>query len=140
MSEPRVVGRPRVVSLAFWVFLIAVGLALVSRGAGGLVFGLPFLVFGVFGFVATWRARVWVEGTTLHSRTLRGDNPPIRLDQLREARLNDYRYGNGRSLDLADASGATIRLDATNVRLVHLYAVLAEFIDSNDRVANTLLH
>ena len=43
------------------------------------IFGACFVALGLFGFASLARGRVWVEGSTLYSRTLRGYGPPIQL-------------------------------------------------------------
>jgi hypothetical protein len=136
----RAVGRPRVSAVIVWTYLLAIGVSgFVYGGTGGTVLGVCFVALALFGYVSLARTRVWVDGPTLYSRTIRGYGPPIRLDRLTFARLSAFGRNNGRHLTLADADGATVVLDATNIRLARLYAALAEFIRSGDPVADERL-
>ena len=103
------------------------------------IFGACFVALGLFGFASLARGRVWVEGSTLYSRTLRGYGPPIQLERLTVASLSAFGRNSGRRLYLCDADGSSVSLDATNLRLVRLYAALAGFIRSGSPVANERL-
>jgi len=103
------------------------------------IFGACFVALGLFGFASLARGRVWVEGSTLYSRTLRGYGPPIQLERLTVASLSAFGRNSGRRLYLCDADGSSVSLDATNFRLVRLYAALAGFIRSGSPVANERL-
>jgi hypothetical protein len=134
------VGRPRVVAIVGWCTLLAIGVAGLVRWTGAtLVVGALFALVGAFGLVATLRSRVWISGTEMHSRALRGYRPAIRLDRLTDAFLTPFGPDSGRQLRLADADGARVELDATNMRIERLYAVLAQHIRHDDHVANDLL-
>ena len=138
--QAQVVGRPRVVAVAGWCTLLAIGLfAIAIHDTGPVIVGCCFGAVGLLGLVAALRTRVWVDGDLLHSRTLRGYAPPIRLDRLTRADLSAFGRNDGRQLHLADADGTCVTLDATNARLARLYAVLAERIRHDDPVANKLL-
>lgn len=136
----RVVGRGRISAVPIWTLILLIGVACIVVGstAMALIIGVPFTLLAVFGIGTLIQARVWVDGPVLYSRTLFGHRPPMRLDQLTNARL-DVNHSWGRELWLTGKDGTTLRLDATNLRLVRLYAALAEFIGPFDRVANDRL-
>jgi hypothetical protein len=138
--DARVVGRPRVTSALMFVFIAAIGAGVAADGrTGAVVFGGFMLVVAVFCLLATLRTRVWVDGSVLYVRNVRGYAEPIRLDRLTVAALSDWGMNRGRQLFLRDADGAELRLDATNLRLRRLYAALAPFIGPFDRAANEAL-
>ena len=136
----RVVGRGRISSIPIWSLILLIGVAgiVVGSTAIALLVGLPFTLLGVFGFIMLIRARVWVDGPVLYSRRTLGYRPPVRLDQLRSASLI-VNANWGRELLLDAQDGTHLRLDATNLRLVRLYAAMAEFIGPFDPVANDRL-
>jgi len=139
--DARVVGRPRVVAIAGWSALLAIGVfGLVGRtGAAAAVVSALFALVGGFGLVAALRLRAWVGGAEVYSRTLRGYRPVVRLDRLTDAYLTPFGADSGRQLRLRDADGTRVELDATNMRIDRLYAALAQHIRHDDDVANDLL-
>ena len=138
--DARVVGRGRISAVPIWALILLIGVSGIVLGgtAMALIIGVPFTLLAVFGLGTLIHARVWVDGPVLYSRTLFGHRPPMRLDQLTSARL-DVNHNWGRELWLTGKDGTTLRLDATNLRLVRLYAAMAEFIGPFDRVANDRL-
>jgi hypothetical protein len=136
----RVVGRGRLSAVPIWTLLLLIGVSGIALGgtAMALIIGVPFTLLAVFGLGTLIQARVWVDGPVLYSRTLFGHRPPMRLDQLASARL-EVNYNWGRELWLTGKDGTTLRLDATNLRLVRLYAAMAEIIGPFDRIANDRL-
>ena len=138
--DAKAVGRPRVVAIIGWCVLLAIGVTGLIRWTGAaLVVGVLFTLLGAFGLVATMRLRVWISGTVVHSRSLRGYGSAIRLDRLTNAFLTPFGADSGRQLRLADADGSSVTLDATNMRIERLYAVLAQYIRHDDDLANDLL-
>ncbi|MEV6492504.1 hypothetical protein AB0M20_28370 [Actinoplanes sp. NPDC051633] len=134
------VGRPRVVAIAGWCVLLAIGVYGLVRWTGAvLVVGALFALLGMFGLISTLWLRVWVSGGVLHYRTLRGYRPVVRLDRLTTASLTPFGADSGRQLRLADADGASVQLDATNMRIERLYPMLAQYLRHDDDVANDLL-
>jgi hypothetical protein len=139
--DARLVGRPRVTALVIWAYIGLIGAAIVAQGStGAVIFGALFLALFLFGAATTLRSRVWVDGPVLYYRRLLGFRPPLRLDRLRVASLSAFGRNSGRQLRLVDREGTDLVVDATNLRLVRLYAALAPFIDADDPVANELLH
>jgi hypothetical protein len=136
----QVVGRPRVAALIGWSLMLTVGAALLLVGsAGALVIGIPWALIALFGLVSTVMIRVWVDGDgVLHSRALfRGGS--VRLDRLTDAHRTPFGRNSGPVIELADATGASVRLDATNGRMKPLYPVLARHIPPDARYANAIL-
>jgi hypothetical protein len=138
--EARVVGRGRISMVPVWLLIGLVGVSVLLLGgvALKLLIGAPFTLLALSGLVMLVRARVWVEGATLYSRTMFKHRPPIRLDELLSARLVSNSNW-GRELHLQARDGTRLRLDATNLRLVRLYGAMAPFIGPYDRVANDTL-
>jgi hypothetical protein len=138
--DARVVGRGRISALPIWLLIGLVGLSSLLLGgvALKLLIGLPFTLLALSGLVMLVRARVWVDGPTLYSRTLFKHRPPVRLDQLLSARLVTN-HNWGRELHLTTRDGKHLRLDATNLRLVRLYEAMAPFVTPHDGIANDLL-
>jgi hypothetical protein len=117
-----------------WAYILLIGVAAcIAGGTGAVIFGTCFVALGLFGFANLAVGRVWIEGTALGSR------PAIHLDRLTDASLSAFGRNTGRRLDLRDADGNAVSLDATNFRLVRLYAALAAFIPSGSPVANERL-
>jgi hypothetical protein len=136
----RVVGRPRVTAAIVWAYIALIGGALVAvGGAGATIFGGLMLAVFALGAATLARSRVWVDGPVLYYRTALGMRPPLRLDRLRSATLTSFGRNRGRQLVLWDADGTTLTIDATNLRLVRLYEVLASFIRWDDPAAGELL-
>ena len=80
---------------------------------------------------------MWVEGSTPTRATARHGRRSSRAADL--ASLSAFGRDSGRRLHLRDADGSSVSLDATNFRLVRLYAALAGFIRSGSPVANERL-
>lgn len=137
--DAKVVARPRVVSVLLWVVLLAIGGFGLTRGGGGVAIGVFFALLGILGLASTLLSRAWVDGTVLRYRTLLGHRPAVRLDRLTSAHLTNFDGTNGRQLRLIDSDGAAVEIDATNLRLQRLYAVLADHIRPDTPVANELL-
>ena len=91
------------------------------------------------GVASLVRSRVWVDGAVLYHRGVWGMRPPVRLDRLRRAELSAFGRNSGRQLQLLDADGTDLTIDATNLRLAPLYEALAAFIPWDSPVANELL-
>jgi len=137
----RVVGRGRISAVPIWALILLVGVSGIVLGgtAMALIVGVPFTLVALFGLGTVIHARVWVDGPVLYSRTVFGYRPPIRLDALRDATLTEPSRNQGPLLLLTAQDGTVVRLDATNLRLVRLYAALGQFIGPFDRVANERL-
>jgi hypothetical protein len=135
-----VVGRPRVVAAVGWACIGLIAIALVAIGSpGALLFGIPMLLVFLIGVGTLVRSRVWVDGPVLYHRNVWGMRPPVRLDRLRRAELSAFGRNSGRQLQLLDADGTDLTIDATNLRLARLYEVLAGYIPRDSPVANPLL-
>jgi hypothetical protein len=103
-----------------------------------IVIGLAiFAVPGLFCLVATLRQRVWVEGPLLTYRTLRTRS--VRLDRLRRASLSGWGRNRGPQLELTDANGGSVLIDATNHRLTPLYEVLAQHLPRDSPIPDERL-
>ncbi len=138
----RVVGRGRISSIPIWSLILLIGVSGIVVGgmAMALIVGVPFTLLGLFGLAMLARTRVWVDGPTVYSRTLLRYNPPIRLDELAQANLNQTAQ-LGRELWLVQRDGTTVRLDATNQRLMRLYKAMAPYVPlevANDRLRQRL--
>ncbi len=123
-----------------WILMLVVGLAICALTApGGLVLGIPWTLLAGFGLVGTLMIRVRVDADhVLHSRALfRGG--AVRLDRLTDAHRTPFGPNSGPVIELADAAGARVRLDATNGRLKPLYPVLARHIPPDAAYANPIL-
>ena len=136
----RVVARGRISAVPIWalILLIGVGCTVVGGTGVALIIGVPFTLLALFGLMMLIRSRVWVDGPVLYSRRTLGYRPPVRLDQLASASLI-VNPNWSRELLLTARDGTHLRLDATNLRLVRLYAAMAEFIGPYDPIANERL-
>jgi hypothetical protein len=121
----RVVSRPSLFGLIVWSFLALMGFAAIAAGEP---VGAVLAILGVLGFVYLARARVFVDGDVLYHRSLFKWGQPVRLDRLRRAYLSAFGPNSGRSLELGDRDGRSVRLDATNLSYTRLWPVLAEHI------------
>ena len=140
MDSEQVVGRPRAAAVIGWSLMLVVGVAICALTApGGLALGIPWTLLSLFGLVSTLMIRVWVDGEdVLHSRAMfRGGS--VRLDRLTYATRTPFGRNSGPVIELADSSGANVRLDATNGRMKPLYPVLARHIPPDARNANAVL-
>jgi hypothetical protein len=63
----------------------------------------------------------------------------VRLDRLTAAHRTPFGRNSGPVIELSDATGASVRLDATNGRMKPLYPVLARHIPPDARHANGVL-
>ena len=137
----RVVGRGRISAVPIWTLILLIGVAgiVVGSTAMALLIGVPFTLLAVFGFTMLIRARVWVDGPVLYSRRTFGYRPPVRLDQLTQRVARSSTPTGAVSCCSPRKDGTHLRLDATNLRLVRLYAAMAEFIGPFDPVANERL-
>ena len=83
--------------------------------------------------------RVTVDGAgVLRSRALFRSGS-VRLDRLTDAHRTPFGRNSGPVIELSDATGASVRLDATNGRMKPLYAVLARHVPADARFANEVL-
>lgn len=140
MDGEQVVGRPRVAAVIGWFLMLVIGVAICALTApGGLVLGIPWTLLSLSGLVSTLMIRVWVDGEdVLHSRALvRGGS--VRLDRLTHAVRTPFGRNAGPVIELTDATGASVRLDATNGRMKPLYRVLARHIPADAGYANGVL-
>ena len=140
MDGQQVVGRPRAAAVIGWILMLLVGLGISASGsAAGRVIGLPWTLLSLFGLVSALVIRVWVDGDdVLHSRALfRGGS--VRLDRLTHASRTPFGRNSGPVIELADATGSRVRLDATNGRMKALYPVLARHIPPDARNADAVL-
>ena len=138
----RLVGRGRFLAIPIWLYLLLIGMSVLYFGgiSGSLIIGIPFTLLALFGLSSIAISRVWVDGPWLYSRHVFGYRPPVRMDELSSAILTNFGRRSGRQLWLTSRAGATLRLDATNLRIKPLYGELARFIPEGSPIANPLLH
>lgn len=137
-SGRRLVGRPRPLSLLGFAVLLAIGVFGLTRDGGGVVGG-AFTAVGGISFAAIAYARVWVDGPLLEVRTAFRGTRSVRLDQLTSLELSAFGMYQGPMLTVRDAAGTRLAIDATNLRLVPLYALLAQRLCADAPQTNPLL-
>ena len=124
-----VVGRPRASAAVIWAFIGLIAIALVATGrAGGLVFGVPMLPVFALGVASLARSRVWVDGPSSTTAACGGCARPCGWTACAARSCRRSGATSGRQLQLLDADGTDLTIDATNLRLAPLYEALADFI------------
>jgi hypothetical protein len=137
----RLVGRGRVTAFVAWACVGALSAtAFVDGSAGAILFGSLFILVGLWGCGAVVWGRVWIDRDVLYARKLGGWDVPLRLDCLTRAEIADWTSTTSRIVHVSDATGTTLKLDATSWRLTRLYAALADYIAPDSPVANRRLH
>lgn len=123
------VGWPRPISLLGFAVLLAIGVFALAQGdTGGIVVGGFFTLVGGGCLVAIGYTRVWVDGSVLLLRMPFQGTRTLRLDRITRASVSPFGRNKGPVLSVADAEGAALTIDATNLRLTGLYIVLAQYI------------
>lgn len=124
----RVIARPRASVILFGVALIVLGVQLLVEQAsvfGPLVGGLGMVFVGGWIIVWTMSMRVWLDGSLLIARNVRGRHTSVRLDALSMGYVVDS-PGAGTIVVLRDANHGSVELSAMSIRLVRLYRLFAE--------------
>lgn len=123
------VAWPRPISLLGFAIILAIGVfALTLGGAGGIIVGGFFTLVGGGCLAGIASTRVWVDGTLLLVRMPFRGTRTLRVDRIVRASISPFGRNQGPILSLADADGAALTIDATNLQLKALYIVLAQHI------------